>query len=79
MLTVNLVANVFHFENDLTGAAGLFHLHLCGTHHFATFTTLATHCFQGAYAAFITGTACFDPLADPHLFLRQFAIELGIL
>ena len=79
LLAVNLVANVFHFENDLTGAAGLFHLHLRRAHYLTALATFTAHRFQGAHAAFITGTACFDPLTDPHFFLRQFAIKLGIL
>ena len=76
---VNLVVHVFHFKDDLTGSRGLFDLHLRAAHHFTTGAAFITHRFQRADAAFVTGTTGFNPLTDPHLFLRQFAVEFGVL
>ena len=77
--TVNLIVNVLHFEDNLAGAGRLFHLHFGAAHHFTAFAALAAHRLQGTHAAFVTGTASFNALADPDLFLRQLAVELGIL
>ncbi len=77
--TVNLIVHVFHFEDNLAGTGGLFHLHFGAAHHFTAFATFTAHGLQGTHAAFVTGTAGFNPLADPHLFLRQLAVKLGIL
>ncbi len=38
-----------------------------------------TQRFQRTHTTFITGTTGFDALTDPHLFLRQFAVEFGVL
>ncbi len=37
-----------------------------------------TQCFQAAHAAFVAGAACLHALADPHFFLRQELVELGV-
>ena len=76
---INLIVDVFHFEDNFAGTGRFFHLHFGAAHHFTAFAALTAHCLQSAHAAFVTGTAGLDALADPHLFLRQLAVELRIL
>ena len=78
-LAINLVVDVLHFEHNLARTRGLFHLHLRAAHHFTALTALAAHGFQRPHAPFVTGATRFDPLTDPHFFLRQLAIELRVL
>ncbi|MNZ41493.1 hypothetical protein D3C78_590450 [compost metagenome] len=77
--TINLIINVFHFEDDFAGAGRFFDLHFRRAHHFAALAAFVTHRFQRTYAAFVTGTTGFDALTDPDFFLRQFAIKLSVL
>ena len=78
-LAINLVVDVLHFEDNLTRASSLFDLHLRAAHHFTALATFAAHGFQCPHTPFVTGTTRFDPLTDPHLFLRQLTIEFRIL
>ncbi len=73
------VIDVFEFKDNFTGAGGLFDLHFCAAHHFTPFATFATQAFQSPDTPFIAGASGFDALTDPHFFLRQFFIKLGVL
>ena len=77
--SIDLVIDIFHFKDNLTGAGCLFDLHLCTSHHFTASAALVTHRLQCTHAAFVTGTAGFNTLTDPDLFLCQLAVKLRIL
>ncbi len=70
LLTVNLVANVSISKTilpeRLASSTCIFAVpSLRDVHH------VRAASLSGRVRGFITGTACFDPLADPHLFLRR--------
>ncbi len=68
----------FSFKYKLARAARLIELQLGFTLQLATLSTLHAHRLEGAHSPLVTGAARLDPLAYPHLFLSQLAIELGI-
>ncbi len=68
----------FTFKYQLAGAARLVQLQLGLALQFTTLGTLHAHRLEGAHSPLIAGAAGLDPLAYPHLFLGQLAIELGI-
>ncbi len=68
-------ADVFQHHHLLTRLVGGIQLDIGLAGALTTLATLHTQGFEGAHAAFVTGAAGLDALADPDFFLGQALVE----
>ena len=67
------------FDHQLAGAIGLGGLHLHSALALAALAAFGAHFLERPHTAFIARAPRLNALADPHLFLREFLVELRVL
>jgi hypothetical protein len=78
-LVAVVLGHVLQFRHDLAGALAAADVQLHLSLLVAARRTFQAQGFETAHAAFVAGTARLHALADPHFFLGQHLVELGVL
>ena len=74
-----MLAHVLQFSNQLTALVACIQSQFNLALPFAPGDPLTSKLFETQHAAFVARASRFDALANPHFFLRQKFVELGVL